>query len=271
MTKNHSLLHIAILFALLFTGCSDDEPTPVKGNSLISGFREIYGFQAEKVGSESYEAKNLIIPVSGVSSYRDGVYDYTISASLYPRLPLPEGILYTAENNPAWYNLHIKRYGDDSYSGKPLKDVYEPHPYGIVKIDMTVVYDVIGDNEFITGRQFKTNADYNGHYKEGDNCNSLFRIRYRSYYDYIKNGYSWKGLNQDSPWYEMDLDEFNARGGAKLIDMTKFYLIAKERPTNPMYNSPWKMGTYRVFKTDIYFDNGKKNRTTKEMKIFSRF
>ena len=97
------------------------------------------------------------------------------------------------------------------------------------------------------------------------------RIRYRSYYDYIKNGYSWKGLNQDSPWYEMDLDEFNARGGAKLIDMTKFYLIAKERPTNPMYNSPWKMGTYRVFKTDIYFDNGKKNRTTKEMKIFSRF
>ena len=125
MTKNHSLLHIAILFALLFTGCSDDEPTPVKGNSLISGFRETYGFQAEKVGSESYEAKNLIIPVSGVSSYRDGVYDYTISANLYPRLPLPEGILYTAEKNPAWYNLHIKRYGDDSYSGKPLKDVYE--------------------------------------------------------------------------------------------------------------------------------------------------
>ena len=261
------LLPLATIFTILFTCCSDDEPTPSKSNSLITCFRETYGFQAEKIGPESYETKNLMIPVRGVRYYKDGVYDLTISASLHPQLPLPEGMQFSADRNPAWYDLHIKRYGDDNYSGKPLKDIYEPHPYGIVKIDMTVVYDVIGDDMYIIRPPYNKTSDYNYHYKTGDNCNSLFRIRYRSYYDYIKNGYSWQGLNQDSPWYEMDLDEFNARGGAKLIDMTKFYLIAKEAPIHP----PYQFDSYRVFKTDIYFDNGKKNRTTKEMKIFSRF
>ena len=232
------LLPLATIFTILFTCCSDDEPTPSKNNSLITCFRETYGFQAEKIGPESYETKNLMIPVRGVKYYKDGVYDLTISASLHPQLPLPEGMQFSADRNPAWYDLHIKRYGDDNYSGKPLKDIYEPHPYGIVKIDMTVVYDV--NDMYIIKPPYNKTSDYNGHYK---------------------------GLNQDSPWYEMDLDEFNARGGAKLIDMTKFYLIAKEAPIHP----PYQFDSYRVFKTDIYFDNGKKNRTTKEMKIFSRF
>ncbi len=49
----------------------------------------------------------------------------------------------------------------------------------------------------------------------------------------------------------MDLEEFNRRGGDKLIDMTRFYLFPKERPANG--NIFWH------FAMTVTFENGRTN------------
>ena len=43
----------------------------------------------------------------------------------------------------------------------------------------------------------------------GSDCTSPFKIRYRTYADYINNGYSWKVSGVQFSWKEMELTEFN--------------------------------------------------------------
>lgn len=151
---------------------------------------------------------------------------------------------------------------------------YAPHPEGIRKITMRIKLNA-NPGDGVNMDPYDTpfaNKDYNERYRLGEDCTSLFRIRYRTCYDYIRNGYSWTGLAHDDG-KEMDLDEFNSRGGDRLIDMSAFYLIAKEPPAtgpdNPLFSDAYEPRRYYDF--NMKFENGQRNRTTKGLRIFSNF
>lgn len=267
------MILIGCCIAAVSAGCSSENDEPSAGKetsaSLIPAFRETYGFRAIDQPGKQLGIDSLIIPVQGVLTNQ--FYDYNDQA--YPdwdnMITVREGVDYTPQHNPVWYAYWIKEYSDTGYNKPtPLSKDYLPHPYGITEIKMAVARSFSpGEPLSPYYQKFSTN-DYNENYRmemgRTTDCTSLFRIRYRSYYDFIGNGYSWKGLEQQGPWVEMDLTEFNERGGAQLMDMNMFYLIAKEEPFN-------KLRGYRLFQMDVQFANGKRNHNVEGLEIYSWF
>ena len=67
---------------------------------------------------------------------------------------------------------------------------------------------------------------------ENEECSKYFEISYVSYYDFIKNGYSWKGIEKPGPIYKMSIEDFNRLGDKKLVDMNNIKLhLPKELQT----------------------------------------
>lgn len=61
----------------------------------------------------------------------------------------------------------------------------------------------------------------------------------------------------------MELTEFNQRGGDKLIDMSRIFLIVKERPN--IYP-----GQQRPLAMTITFENGKTNKRNSDLRVGMR-
>lgn len=209
----------------------------------------------------------MIIPIEGVVSR--AVLDH--NADAYPDLNNPyylqEGLIYTPKHNPGRFAYWVQQYGDTCYNNAHQNEMdgYEPNPHGItaIRVKIPVLYNP--GEPWDPSSSALYNAKYNENYYPDQDCTSLFKIRYRTYYPYIKNRYSWAGLKQQAPWVEMDLTEFNAQGGTKLMDMSEFYLIAKEKP------SIQRTDVVRYFHMDVTFDNGKKNHIDKGLTVYSCF
>lgn len=252
--KNKTIASILLLGAIaLFSSCSDDNAPPPQSPvkqypSLVTNFLETYGFRtfdSETNLNQDKEHREKV-PVEGVESY-EIVSDIGAAQGKGPAVTVNVGKPYTHRNNPHGFNSLLEKYGDTDYRGiVPDTSTYRPHPVAITGIHFTLTTSF--EHTF---RPFLPPRDYNKKYTYGSDCTSLFIIRYRTYYDYIRNGYSWEGLGTDSPWKEMDLEEFNRRGGDKLIDMTRFYLFPKEPPANG--------NIYWHFAMTVTFENGRTN------------
>lgn len=253
--KNKIIASLLLLGAIaLFSSCSDDNDTlpqnPVKKYpSLVTNFFETYGFRTlDSETSRNWDwAHRVKVPVEGVESY-EIASDIGQAQGKGPAVTVNISKTHTLRNNPHGFNSLLEKYGDTGYQGiVPDTFTYRPHPVAITGIHFTLT--TLFQHTLITGSS--PTRDYSKKYPYGSDCTSLFRIRYRTYYDYIRNGYSWEGLGTDSPWKEMDLEEFNRRGGDKLIDMTRFYLFPKEPPAH------WDFNWY--FAITVTFENGKTN------------
>lgn len=272
-TMKKKLIIFIILSVVLsvMNGCGDDNPNspdveqqkPV--TALTPSFWETYGFRAKERRVSNLDT--LVIPVGGVLTYRttDYVAGVPISNDM---VTIREGVEYTPSGNPNWYNLFARKFNDIAC---PVRDddmmTYHPHPYAITSITMRLDRDDV--NRWIYDQKNdEFTPAYNPNYQVDKDCTSLFKIRYRSYYEYIQNSYSWEGLENDGPWYEMDLVDFNAQGGAKMVDISEFYLIAKEKPLGSIYMVFNKL---RFFDMTMTFENGRKNHKNRHLVIFSCF
>lgn len=257
-----------LLFAAvcLLCGCSDDKDSPKpKYSSLVTEFFEAYGVRSLPIECDMdlpVEQREVLVPIEGVESYEATDYNSDISGGA-PRVKVNVGKSHTYTNTPHFFNKMLESYGDTDFHGKDTDlSTYRPHPYAITSIDMRLIDEFRYLPLIIVGGEERT-PDYSSKFRMGENCNSLFKIRYRTYYDYIRNGYSWAGLEFQSPWKEMDLTEFNRRGGDKLIDMSRFYLIVKEAPqySFSMLGYAWPLSM------NITFENGKTNKRCRELKM----
>lgn len=279
MKKTYTAIFLAAALFSGFTSCNDEalQPAADTGRSLIPAFRETYSLTAHDTWGTTLR-DSLIIPVEGVTSRQ--TVDFNADAVNFNDLiSIKEGVQYTPLHNPAWYRYWINEYADTCFDAAAAGPVdtkgYAPHPYGITEIKMKIPMQ-FNPGEFwdmstsVGYKPYNENYNYdnNSYYDEFREieCTSLFRIRYRSYHAFICNGYSWEGLEQKGPWIEMELTEFNERGGDRLIDMSSIYLIAKEKPTT-MYTYNKK----RQFQMDVKFSNGKTNYQTKGLSVYSCF
>ena len=270
--KNKILAAMMLLAATaMLCCCSDDKdnPQPLSKEeypSMVTEFLETYGFRSlptiNENGKETWDA--MILPIEGVETYKV-FYNKTIDG-MNIVATIHEGKAYNFKNNPRHFNKLLEKYVDTHYDGSKEnisidKLPYRPHPYGITRIDMRLEDKFTSRPTPITKNPSITwMPDYNKNYPCGSKCNSLFRIRYRTFYDYIRNGYTWEGLDHKSQWKEMELTDFNSRGGDKLIDMSRFYLIVKERPDSD-YSHPWPLAM------TVTFDNGKTNKRNSDLRM----
>lgn len=255
-----------LMAAAMLSCCSDDDnnspqPEPIqKYQSLVTEFHEAYGFRSLDTECDMEvpaAQRKVMVPVEGVIAYEATDFNANLDG-IAPKVKVNSGKSITFNNNPHNFNKLLEKYGDTQYKGND-EDIstYRPHPYAITGIKMQMTDEFVYT---INWHDMRT-PDYSSKFPMGSDCTSLFKIRYRTYADYINNGYSWGGLECNSPWKEMELTEFNRRSGDKLIDMTRFYLIVKEAPQNNLYNIPWPMVM------TVNFENGKTNQRNRDLKM----
>lgn len=254
--------------------CSDDNDSqPVyeqKYPSLVTEFLETYGFRTLETIDENgnNSVKGTIVPVEGVLSYK--IY-YNKKDGVNLLETIREGKAYNVKNNSRHFNKLLEKYGDTHFDESNRSNFidslpYRPHPYAITRIDMQLEDKFTSKPTDISPYLPPHETwmpDYNDNYPCGSKCNSLFKIRYRTYYDYIKNGYTWEGSSAKSQWKDMELTEFNQRGGDKLIDMSRIFLIVKERP-NIYPGQQWPLAM------TITFENGKTNKRNSDLRVGMR-
>lgn len=255
-----------LMAAAMLSCCSDDDnnspqPEPIqKYQSLVTEFHEAYGFRSLDTECDMEvpaAQRKVMVPVEGVIAYEATDFNANLDG-IAPKVKVNSGKSITFNNNPHNFNKLLEKYGDTQYKGNDGDiSTYRPHPYAITGIKMQMTDEFVYT---INWHDMRT-PDYSSKFPMGSDCTSLFKIRYRTYADYINNGYSWEGLECNSPWKEMELTEFNRRSGDKLIDMTRFYLIVKEAPQNNLYNIPWPMVM------TVNFENGKTNQRNRDLKM----
>lgn len=260
---------LLLIAAVSLNSCSDDnEDTPEQKkqySSLVSEFLETYNFKSTETLNEDLKVDlyGNVIQIVGVQSYEAIDYNANVMGT-GPKVKVTVGKTYNQENNRHNFNRLLEKYGDTHCESQVFDGTqypYRPHPYGITSISFTLEDKYTSEPPLITyNPKDPRMPPYNKNYPLNSDCSSLFKIRYRTYYDYIKNGYSWEGLGTTSPWKEMELTEFNRRGGDNLIDMSCIYLIVKERPSY-YYLQPWHLGMIMIF------DNGKTNIRNSDLKI----
>lgn len=260
-----------LMAAAMLSCCSDDDnnspqPEPIqKYQSLVTEFHEAYGFRSLDTECDMEvpaAQRKVMVPVEGVIAYEATDFNANLDG-IAPKVKVNSGKSITFNNNPHNFNKLLEKYGDTQYKGND-EDIstYRPHPYAITGITMRMTDEFRSSPMIIYNHEERT-PDYSSKYRMGHDCTSLFKIRYRTYADYISNGYSWEGLKSNSPWKEMELTEFNRLGGDKLIDMTRFYLIVKEVPD-------WDfsaLGFAWPMVMTVNFENGKTNVHNRELKM----
>lgn len=260
-----------LMAAAMLSCCSDDDnnspqPEPIqKYQSLVTEFHEAYGFRSLDTECDMEvpaAQRKVMVPVEGVIAYEATDFNANLDGKA-PKVKVNSGKSITFNNNPHNFNKLLEKYGDTQYEGND-EDIstYRPHPYAITGITMRMTDEFSSSPTIIYNHEERT-PDYSSKYRMGHDCTSLFKIRYRTYADYISNGYSWEGLKSNSPWKEMELTEFNRLGGDKLIDMTRFYLIVKEVPD-------WDfsaLGFAWPMVMTVNFENGKTNVHNRELKM----
>lgn len=124
-----------------------------------------------------------------------------IQCSFFLDLYNDEGPIVLREKLEA---LHQK-YNDRNYYGKRDEDMmkYKPFYKGITNLKFSSEeWDSKGSGEL---------ADH-------------ITIRYKTYKDFIANGYQWPA-GVEGPWREMTLSEFNRNGGDELIDSAVYFYL----------------------------------------------
>lgn len=197
--KTKILLLLALLLQVTMVSCSDDsdEPTPdvTLYPSLIQGFVEpgkLYyertNFNIEYIFSENGDK------ITGVR-----LKDFTV---------FPTGSYINHKSNSVEYARLLKEAGDVDAKNIPADAWnYLPLTKPIAKIGIAPQ----GSDQL---PDLARNID----------CARYFEISYVSYYDYIKNGYSWEGLTNPGPVYRMSLEQFNKLPEKHLVDANKITL-----------------------------------------------
>ncbi len=84
---------------------------------------------------------------------------------------------------------------------------------------------------------------------KGEECSRYFEISFTSWYDYIKNGYSWDGLGTTSPTKRMSIEEFNSTPEKMLVDANSLELHISNVITDnyiDIYKDKYSVFNYEV-------------------------
>lgn len=201
--KQLLVLGLGILMACL-SACSDDDPKEPQNapRSLITEF--------VRPGSLFHEesAFNVQFVLNEETSKIDGVkvLDFDITAP---------GYSIDFSTDPVFFVQQLKEIG---YLNAPENlpsdcELYRPSIRPIRTISISAKH-IFGDNPL--------------QIQDTEDCSRFFGVSYVSYYDFIKNGYSWDGIANAGPIYRMALDEFNKAGDKKLVDTNGITLYLPE-------------------------------------------
>lgn len=184
------------LLGVCLLSCSSDNDDPrVKApRSLITEFvRPTSLFHAE-----SDFNVNFVVDKETSKIVDMKILDFTI---------IPMGSTIDVSTDPVFFVEQLREIGDVNAPENLTAEcsLYRPSmkPVRSIKIYAKLVSD-------------KYSNPLNLHGEE--DCSRYFGISYVSYYDFIRNGYSWKGIENPGPVYRQTLGEFNNSGAKKLVD-----------------------------------------------------
>lgn len=138
-----------------------------------------------------------------------------MSFAFDPSFGLKSDLLYNSTTNVISYNLLLKRYNDTGITRnlKSEEKKYTPFKSAITRIQI--------DLRFKEGEEYVRyplpDMDY-------------LTIRFKSYYNYIQNGYVWP--HGESEWHEMTIREFNETAPHYLVDV-KEIIIKRDKDNTP--------------------------------------
>lgn len=206
MGKNKQILVAlcALLMQLALTGCSDDSNKEMPEPDVSPAYRSLI--------HEFIEPEKLFYSRTDFSMeflYSDDRREITGMRLLSFKVR-PTGMFVNHFNDAREFASQLKAVGDTMALALP-QDAwdYVPLTRPITKIGIAP----------------KDNDQLPDAMKDQD-CSRYFEISYVSYYDYIRNGYSWEGIENPGPVYRMSLEQFNKMPEKYLVDANKitFYV-----------------------------------------------
>ena len=215
---------LCLMMVSLCACSSDDDPKPIPEapRSMITEFVWPTKLSHRKsdfnVNFVVDEATNKIVDIR--------ITDYNI---------IPLGKNYDYSNYPEFFVEKLRELGDTCAPDNLPEEAWNYLP-SIIPIRSIRIYADTYDICHL-------------HLKIGDECTKYFEISYISYYDFIKNGYSWDGIENPGPVYKMTLEEFNKIGDHKLVDTNGITLY-------PAYDLQDADYTQFMYNIDIEYGDG---------------
>ena len=183
----HLLFIGLVMSAACLTACSDDDDNPIPQappRSMITEFvTPTSVYHEQSAFNAEFVANEDSSKIVGVRCLD---FDITLA-----------GTNIDFSTDPGLFVQELEEYGDTAASADipAAASTYRPSTKPIRTITITTP---------------KGN--------EHEDITDLFEVSYVSYYDFIKNGYSWNGIANPGPVYRMTLAQFNAAGDKKLVD-----------------------------------------------------
>ena len=173
--------------------CADDD----KDNVELPKAYDSMIFQAiepENLYYSSEEIKYEFI----YNKNHDSIYDWRINGF---NLRLIGKALNNHDNRDS-FNKFLKELGDTAVGNKLPTEAWNYIPL----------------TKAISRIEIFSDANQEPDIVKGEECSRYFEISFTSWYDYIKNGYSWDGLGTTSPTKRMSIEEFNNTPEKMLVD-----------------------------------------------------
>ena len=221
---------VAITFVVLASGCSnDDDPVPDirQYDSMITEFRNPDRLMYVRTDF------NIEFLFNNDSSRIEGtrLSDFNVR---------PLGAIINHESDAAEFNRLLRSFSDTIAPVRLPMEAwnYRPLTKAITKIDIKPsAVDLLPDASM------------------GMECNRYFDISYVSWYDFIRNNYSWDGVENPGPVYRMPLTRFNEMPEKHLVDADR--LVFHISPTvTDNYTHPLQLGDNFVFEMIVHFADG---------------
>ena len=223
--KQLIMLLTGVMMVCLSACSSDDDPQPIPEvpRSMITEFvqptylsHKMSDFNVHFVVDEA---------TSKIIGYK--ITDYNI-------MPLGNSIDYAG--HPETFVNQLMEIGDTCAPDNLPDESWNYRPSIVPIRSLKIIADAYEDNNHL-------------HLQRGDDCTKYFEISYVSYYDFIKNGYSWAGIENAGPVYKMTLEEFNHYGDKKLVDTNGITLY-------PAYELQDKQYSFYPFNIYIEYADG---------------
>lgn len=222
-----------ILFATVLVSCKDDANTPAPPASVSTYKSLIQGFA---------DPNHLFYDRT------DFKFDYLfdkndkITGVLVKSFKIrPIGEIFQYQTNAEHFNALLKEYGDT------VAPIILPEE----------AWDYLPSTKAISKFGIAPTTDQLPDLKKGQDCSRYFDISFISYYDFIKNGYSWAGIENPGPEYRMSLEEFNNLDIEKkrLIDINKITLHLSPEVANN-YTDPIELSDNLQYSMLVILEDG---------------
>lgn len=236
-TKQFRLLACAatvMAFVMLASGCTKEDepaPAPIAGkqyDSLITEFRN--PDQLMYVRTDF----NVGFLYNNDSSRIEGcrLLDFKVR---------PLGTIINNESDSEEFNRLLRSFADTIAPDKLPMEAwdYRPLSKAITKIDIVpTLTDLLPDAAM------------------GVECNRYFDISYVSWYDFIRNGYSWEGVENPGPVYRVPLTQFNKMPEKHLVDADRLVFHLSPAVADN-YTHPRILDDCFEFDVTVHFADGK--------------